>query len=221
MRWPFDRLRVFHATPLSAQIACQACAGESGAASLRPEQVASRSATHVYGYDLLDRLTSDTTGGQTHTWAYDEVGNRTSKTVPDVGTVTYTMASGNNRLSSWDADLDIPLTVSGTSSETIASPGTWGHYLVAVGDNMTTSPSIDGSSFSADLSIQEAGHQTIRVEFPDQAGNIGTDSTALIARVYSHADYTLDGAGCVTEIDMTAGDAGTKTWDLEWDLFYL
>jgi RHS repeat-associated protein len=53
-------------------------------------------------YDNLNRLTSATGPYGTNTYSYDEVGNRTRRTVtvPSAGTENYTMSSTSNRLAS-------------------------------------------------------------------------------------------------------------------------
>jgi YD repeat-containing protein len=52
----------------------------------------------MYGYDLLDRLTSATKTGQTIGYTYDANGNRLAQT--GTQSATYTVAAASNRLSS-------------------------------------------------------------------------------------------------------------------------
>jgi RHS repeat-associated protein len=53
-----------------------------------------------YGYDLVGRLTSATSGYGHLSYAYDDNGNRKSETWPEGGSSAYTYEAGSNRLTS-------------------------------------------------------------------------------------------------------------------------
>lgn len=62
--------------------------------------------TLSYGYDALDRLTSENTASKQGSYSYDGVGNRTQRQVTENGgtaTTTYQYASDSNRLTAIDS----------------------------------------------------------------------------------------------------------------------
>lgn len=62
--------------------------------------------TLTYGYDALDRLTSEDGTGQQRSYSYDAVGNRTQRQQTENGataTTTYQYASDSNRLTAIDS----------------------------------------------------------------------------------------------------------------------
>lgn len=61
--------------------------------------------TLTYGYDALDRLTSENATGKQGSYSYDAVGNRTQRQVTEgstTATTTYQYASNSNRLTAID-----------------------------------------------------------------------------------------------------------------------
>lgn len=180
----------------------------------------------TYGYDELDRLTSELhvdTSGKTNfneSIVYDEVGNRTSKTRDGV-TVSYSYSNGCNRLTGWNVtqtNLYTQLDITGTSSEEIGWNSHWGTMFVSNGAT-TLYPNGSGSNFWLYDFQMGMGAQSVVAAIRDQAGNTSYKTSSVTLSIVTNATYGFNTAGCVTNISYT-GNSYSRNLYLTWNQQY-
>src|SRR5438874_7528285 len=136
--------------------------------------------TLTYGYDTMNRLTSDVRGsGPGFTYVYDSAGNLTQRTYPS-GANTYYKYDGDSRLCSVNI---------GSSATCIASGATTYAYNIAAGTATKTQPS-----------------GVVTTSTYDHAGRLTNLQNKLGANTVSGFHPTLDGAGNPTKIVANPGE---------------
>ena len=185
----------------------------------------SGSVTTGYGYDDLDRLTSETENQQseiiTRQYSYDLAGNRLTKTGGDFP-VNYSLGIGN-RLASWDATSTNDfasfrtLEVRGCSSEPIGTDSRWGQLYVS--NSVAVTPDINGTNFSIAAFTVGMGAQKVVAAIRDQAGNMGYATNEIFLTVVTNGAYQYNVAGCVTNIAYTGADYAHSV-SLGWNSQY-
>ena len=179
-----------------------------------------------YGYDSINRLTSETrhaagSASATTEYDYDLAGNRRTKTAND-NSVTYTLGSGN-RLASWSASFtnNLMADVRGTSSETIGTDDRWGELWVS---NLTAQagvkPQADGTSFLANNVTMQMGTNEFVAAVRDEAGNMGYATNTVVYSVVTNATFLYNAAGCITNIAHTGSASYSDNLALDWDERY-
>ena len=135
----------------------------------------------IYGYDVLDRLTSATLPASTYGYGYDAVGNRTTQTTGAV-TRAYTTDPASNRLQgltnptrSYGYDANGSLTSDGTNSfnydargrlaQATTAAGSTGYQINALGQRVKKTSGSDMTIYHYDT----AGHLLAE---SDGAGNL-------------------------------------------------
>lgn len=178
----------------------------------------SGSASTVYGYDDLDRLTR--AGGVEY--GYDNAGNRLTKTSAGYN-VDYVRGDGN-RLASWTATstnnfagLRTIVRVEGSSSEAIGTDNRWGQLWVS--NSVVVVPEIGGTNFWVDRFTIGAGTQQIVAAIRDQAGNVGYATNGFFLFVVTNGTYAYNAAGCLTNIAYRGADC-TQNVSLAWNSQY-
>ncbi|MDI6774366.1 MAG: RHS repeat-associated core domain-containing protein [Verrucomicrobiota bacterium] len=176
----------------------------------------------VYGYDGLDRLTSETQKddvGKTNlavSLAYDLAGNRAAKTRDGI-TIAYTNGTGN-RLAAWSTtatNFSVTCDVSGYADEAIGTVEHWGQLWVSNNTTVVT-PAVDGEKFNAVGFAAPPGTQQIVAAICDIAGNTSYATSSVFMSVVTNGAYSYNAAGCVAGI-VYSGCQYSRSLGLTWD----
>ncbi|TFH13579.1 MAG: hypothetical protein E4H02_11580, partial [Lentisphaerales bacterium] len=182
-----------------------------------------------YTYDDLDQLTgekrvaSDGTVLYNTSYAYDEVGNRTNKTVDGIS-VSYNFPYGayGNRFSGWkvvsSGTLTGKLDVAGSSTETIGTNSYLGQLYVSNAAAWT--PEVSTTNFIAYQAPVLSGTQQVVAAIGDVAGNAGYDTNTVVLKVVTNATVYYNTAGCIASILYDGTVGYTKTMSLSWNGLY-
>jgi len=165
----------------------------------------------AYLYDSLDRLVYESQSGSVSSaysvvYSYDLAGNRTSKTSNGWKT-TYTLGDGNRLASTSAQAATNTLFVSGSADELIGTDPLWGEIWIT---NLTTGagaiPSVNGSTFFAEVPALGGQTNTLHVAIPDKAGNMGYTTNdfwvpSVSGGVPASASYAYNATGCLTNLN--------------------
>jgi len=148
------------------------------------------------------------------------VGNRTEKTIGEI-TVSCTVPSTNNRMSSWTASASSNIValvdVYGKSSETVGLNSALGQLWVS---NVVKRSAQASSTNFWRLSLPAgSGSQNIVAAIGDVAGNVGYATNTVTVRAVTNATYGHNSAGCITNITYTGANYGW-TNDIAWNQQY-
>lgn len=180
---------------------------------------------YQYSYDDLDRLTNSTclaadgTISSGENFAYDEVGNRTSKITSGI-TLSYSYSNGCNRLSNWaitQTNLGATVYVSGCANEPVGTNPRYGQLWVS--NKTAITPFVDGTNFCVYDLPMNLGTQKIVAAIRDMAGNTTFKTNTVVLSIVTNGAYSYSPAGCVTNIRYT-GSAYTKNIALTFDGAY-
>jgi RHS repeat-associated protein len=177
-----------------------------------------------YGYDDLDRLTNAVSYAATGTiisaesFAFDEVGNRTSKVINGIPlSYSYPYGTNGNRLASWivtQTNLTAQLDVYGSANEPIGTNPRFGQLWVS--NKVAVTPFVDGTNFWVYDLTMNLGTQKIVAAIRDVAGNTTFKTNTVTLNVITNGTYSYSAAGCVTNIRYR-GAASTRNTGLTWD----
>jgi RHS repeat-associated protein len=188
--------------------------------------VNARQSLDGYGYDDLDRLTSETSASSATSavaFSYDEVGNRLTKTNGSIS-VNYSYQNGCNRLTGWTATSTSNFTelckvdVAGFSTETIGT-NQWLGQLYVSNSVGTAVPSVKGANFTASSFQLATGSNQIVAAIGDQAGNVGYATNVVINQIVTNGAYLYADSGCITNIAYS-GAGFSQNMGLTWNSQY-
>jgi RHS repeat-associated protein len=190
-----------------------------GQITQRVDTVAGVQNIRSYVYDGLDRLASETHGnGFSASYSFDDAGHRSTKTTANFG-LSYTGGIGD-RLANWTATQTTPttFTVSGCANMPIGTNGPNGIWPVYNSVSSAT-PTINGSNFTATLTQEPLGTQTVFALIANTAGNLSIASNQFVWTAYTTGNYSSSPAGCVTQI-VYQGPLCLQSKALSWDAEY-
>lgn len=176
----------------------------------------------VYTYDSLDRLVHESVSANSAplrgtTYSYDLAGNRLSK-VSNGWKTEYTLGTGNRLATTTASPLTNSLFISGQANEPIGTDNCWGQlYITNLTLGASVIPSVNGSTFSAEIPCFGNATNTIVCAIGDCAGNVGYATNHVFVPVAqgsaTSAAFEYDAAGCLTNLNgMTLG------WDERYRL---
>ena len=182
---------------------------------------------YQYGYDDLDRLTNAAcyaAGGTVSSdekFAYDEVGNRTSKATSGI-TLSYSYSNGCNRLSNWaitQTNLGATVYVSGSANEPVGTNSMFGQLWIS--NKTAVTPFVDGTNFWVYDLPMNLGTQQIVAAIRDMAGNTTFKTNTVTLSIVTNGTYGHNSAGCVTNIGYTGAGFSQNiglTWNGQYQL---
>jgi RHS repeat-associated protein len=175
--------------------------------------------------DDIDRLTNATcyapggTVSSDEKFAYDEVGNRTSKITGGV-TLNYSYSNNCNRLTAWaitQTNLGAYIYVSGSANEPVGTNSRFGQLWVS--NPTAVTPFVDGTNFWVyDLPVN-LGSQNLVAAIRDMAGNTTYITNTVTLSIVTNGNYAYSDAGCVTNIGY-AGAGFSQNIGLSWNSQY-
>jgi RHS repeat-associated protein len=179
---------------------------------------------YSYDYDDADRLTNAGCFSSTGTvisseqFGYDEVGNRTSKTINGLPlSYSYPYGTNGNRLSSWlvtQTNLGATIYISGSANEAIGTDPRFGQLWVS--NKICVTPLVSGTNFWVYDMQMNLGTQQLVAAIRDLAGNTTYKTNTVILNIFTNGSYSYNLAGCVTNIRYT-GVVSTRNTGLTWD----
>ena len=193
---------------------------DAGMITNRVLTAGSSSESTQYGYDELDRLTSETRRNNEgeivdqSVYTYDVAGNRLTKTRNGVE-VSYEYGGGN-RMTNWSAQASsssqVPMQVSGYANEAIGTDPRFGERTI--NDQAADS---SGTNYWAEQVLMDLGTQEVVAAIGDVAGNVGFTTNTVVLTLATNRGYSYDAAGNVTNIECSAG---LHTMTLGWNSQY-
>lgn len=192
-----------------------------GRITQRVDRVAEVEIVRNYIYDDLDRLIfEEHSTGFMAAYAFDDAGRRTTKSTAQFD-LTYTAGDGD-RLAHWEVtNTNLPgLDVAGATTELPATNALY-RFIEVRNALSSVSPTMNGTNFTATLTPQPLGTQTVVAAISDAAGNVGLTTNTFVSTAYTTGEYASDPAGCVTQIvyhGPSCRQERTLTWDSQYRL---